>query len=193
MTAVAPTQHATQHPPTIESDATRRPVVALALLRIAVGFVFLWAFLDKTFGLGYATPAAKAWINGGSPTKGFLSGVEVGPFQSTFQSWAGAGWANTLFMLAMLGVGIAVVLGVALRVSAVAGSLALLFMWAAEWPLAQTTSAGAPSMSSNPVVDYHVIYALALIAVAATFAGRRWGLGTMWERLPLVRRNRWLV
>ena len=24
-----------------------------------------------------ATPAAKSWINGGSPTKGFLSGVEV--------------------------------------------------------------------------------------------------------------------
>ena len=28
---------------------------ALASLRILTGFVFLWAFLDKTFGLGYAT------------------------------------------------------------------------------------------------------------------------------------------
>ena len=25
--------------------------------RILIGFVFLWAFLDKTFGLGYATKA----------------------------------------------------------------------------------------------------------------------------------------
>jgi thiosulfate dehydrogenase [quinone] large subunit len=48
------------------------------------------AFLDTTFGLGYATPAARAWINGGSPTKGFLSNVAVGPFESTFHAWAGA-------------------------------------------------------------------------------------------------------
>ncbi len=25
----------------------------LAVLRVATGFVFLWAFLDKTFGLNY--------------------------------------------------------------------------------------------------------------------------------------------
>jgi hypothetical protein len=44
----------------------------LAVFRVVLGFEFLWAFLDKTFGLGYATPAERAWINGGSPTKGFL-------------------------------------------------------------------------------------------------------------------------
>ena len=27
----------------------------LGLLRLAVGFVFLWSFLDKTFGLHYST------------------------------------------------------------------------------------------------------------------------------------------
>jgi hypothetical protein len=40
---------------------------ALAVLRVATGLVFLWAFLDKLFGLGYATPGTKAWIAGGSP------------------------------------------------------------------------------------------------------------------------------
>ena len=49
------------------------------MFRVLLGFEFLWAFLDKTFGLGYATPSARAWINGGSPTKGFLgSGQAVG-------------------------------------------------------------------------------------------------------------------
>jgi hypothetical protein len=62
----------------------------LAVVRVATGFVFLWAFLDKTFGFGYATPVARAWIHGGSPTKGFLSSVAVGPFESTFHTWAGA-------------------------------------------------------------------------------------------------------
>jgi thiosulfate dehydrogenase (quinone) large subunit len=64
---------------------------ALAVLRISTGFVFLWAFLDKTFGLGYATPSARSWINGGSPTRGFLSSVDVGPFQGAFHSIAGTG------------------------------------------------------------------------------------------------------
>ncbi|HEX8306180.1 MAG TPA: hypothetical protein VF612_14990, partial [Jatrophihabitans sp.] len=76
---------------------------ALAVLRIMTGLVFLWAFLDKTFGLHYSTPAAKAWINGGSPTKGFLSSVEVGPLSSTFHSMAGDTWVNWLFMLGLLG------------------------------------------------------------------------------------------
>lgn len=57
--------------------------IALAALRITTGFVFLRAFFDKLFGLGYATKSANAWINGGSPTEGFLSRVAVGPFEST--------------------------------------------------------------------------------------------------------------
>ena len=65
---------------------TERAAKFLAVFRVVLGFEFLWEFLDKTFGLGYATPAAKAWINGGSPTKGFLSRVAVGPFESTFHT-----------------------------------------------------------------------------------------------------------
>ena len=45
----------------------------LGFARILVGFVFLWAFVDKTFGLGVATKAKDAWINGVSPTTGFYS------------------------------------------------------------------------------------------------------------------------
>jgi thiosulfate dehydrogenase [quinone] large subunit len=48
-------------------------------------------------------------------------------------------------------------------------------------------------MSTNPIVDYHIIYALALIALAVTFAGNVWGLGRRWARLPFVQRNRWLI
>ena len=165
----------------------------LAVFRVVLGFEFLWAFADKTFGLGYATPAARAWINGGSPTKGFLSWVAVGPFESAFHTIAGAAWADWLFMLGLLGIGIALVLGIGLRVAAVSGTLMMVLMWAAEWPLDKLTSAGEPSMSTNPIVDYHIIYALALIALAVTFAGNVWGLGRRWTRLPFVQRNRWLI
>jgi thiosulfate dehydrogenase [quinone] large subunit len=63
----------------------------LAVFRVVLGFEFLWAFLDKTFGLGYATPSARAWINGGSPTKGFLSNVAVGPSRTPSTPGPGLG------------------------------------------------------------------------------------------------------
>ena len=97
-----------------------------ATTRLAIGFTFLWAFVDKTFGLGYATPAERAWIEGGSPTSGFLGGVE-GPFDWLFTPLAGQAWADWLFMGGLLGIGLALILGVALRIAAASGALLLIF------------------------------------------------------------------
>jgi thiosulfate dehydrogenase [quinone] large subunit len=47
-------------------------------------------------------------------------------------------------------------------------------------------------MSPNPLMDYHVVYALVLITVALTYAGSTWGLGRAWARVSLVARNPWL-
>jgi len=163
---------------------------ALAVLRVVTGFVFLWAFLDKLFGLGYATPSKGAWISGGSPTRGFLSSVHVGPFESMFNSWAGTWWADWLFMLGLGAIGIAVIAGVGLRLSAVAGSLMMLMMWAAEWPFAQSMSTGEATHSTNPIIDYHIIYALILIVVAAAAGGNTWGLGRRWA--DVVGERTWL-
>ncbi|WP_405927385.1 hypothetical protein [Streptomyces sp. NBC_00035] len=165
---------------------------AFASLRLLTGFAFLWAFLDKTFGFGYATPSGKGWIDGGSPTMGFLSGVAAGPMESTFHSWAGDTWANWLFMAGLLGVGLALVGGFALRLAAVAGTAMMALMWIAEWPPAKHLSDGSASMSSNPFVDYHLIYAVVLIALALASAGDTLGVGKLWAKLPFVRTNGWL-
>ncbi|MFF3417467.1 hypothetical protein ACFYW9_22585 [Streptomyces sp. NPDC002698] len=165
---------------------------ALASLRLLTGFVFLWAFLDKTFGLGYATPSGKGWTDGGSPTQGFLGSVAAGPMKSTFHSWAGDTWADRLFMLGLLAIGLALVAGVALRIAAVAGTAMMGLMWIAEWPPARHLADGSPSMSTNPFVDYHVVYAVALIVLAAVAAGDVLGLGRLWARLPVVRDHGWL-
>ncbi|MCZ4125233.1 hypothetical protein [Streptomyces sp. H39-S7] len=162
-------------------------------VRVLTGFVFLWAFLDKAFGWGYATSSGKGWFDGGSPTKGFLNGVSAGPMQSTFHSWAGAGWANWLFMLGLLSIGVALMAGVALRFAAVAGTAMMALMWMAEWPPARHGADGSLSMSSNPLVDYHVLYAVVMIALAVASAGTVWGLGRIWARLPIVRDHRWLL
>jgi thiosulfate dehydrogenase [quinone] large subunit len=165
----------------------------LAFFRISLGFVFLWAFLDKTFGWGFATPAERAWINGGSPTKGFLSSVAVGPFEGFFHSIAGDPWTNWLFMLGLLGIGVALIAGIGLRIAAGAATLMMVLMWVAEWPLARHTSSGELTSSTNPITDYHFMYAVGAIVVAVTYAGHTWGLGRWWAQLPFVQRHRWLI
>ena len=151
-----------------------------AALRLSLGWVFFWAFLDKTFGLGFATPPERAWIEGGSPTTGFLKGVE-GTFADFFNGMAGQAWADWLFMIGLAGIGLALILGVGMRIAAVAGSLMLVLMWAAELPL-----------QNNPFMDDHLIYSMVLVALALVSAGRTVGFGAAWERLHLVQRTGWL-
>jgi len=194
MTTLNRISHRT-HPEVAETPGpllTSTAAKALAVLRISTGFVFLWAFLDKTFGFGYATESSSAWIHGGSPTKGFLSYVAVGPLQGFFNHIAGTWYADWGFMLGLLGIGIAMILGVGMRIAAVSGAVLMALMWLAEFPPAQHMSSGDPSGSNNPLVDYHFLYAAVLLVLAFTYAGDIWGFGRVWARLPLVQRFRWL-
>ena len=164
--------------------------LAAAVARLLLGFTFLWAFFDKTFGLGYTTTSSNAWIHSGSPTFGFLSHVEVGPFQGLFHSLAGNWLVNWLFMLALLGIGVALVAGIALRIMAMAGVVLLVMMWAAEWPLARHNSTGALTGSTSPFVDYHLIYAITLVMIACIAgAGTIVGFGGRWAKTQIVRRH----
>lgn len=151
---------------------------AWALARISLGWTFLWAFLDKAFGLGFATERADAWVNGGSPTFGFLSFGTNGPFAAAFQSIAGAAWADWLFMAGLLGIGVALTLGIAMRLAAGGGALMMVLMYAA-----------APALDNNPFMDDHLVYAIVLVGLALAGAGHTWGLGRRWEKLSPVRRH----
>ena len=154
---------------------------ALAVARMLIGFVFLWAFLDKTLGLGFATPHGKAWLDGVSPTIGFLKmGVNPdGPFVNFFHGLAGNVAIDWLFMLGLLGIGLALMLGIGLRVAAATGTLLLGMMWAAELPL-----------KTNPVIDEHVVYAAVIWVVA--LAPRKWSLINSWLKTPAVKNKSWL-
>ena len=172
--------------PAVTSMSERVGKIGLLGLRLAIGFEFLWAFLDKTFGLGYHTANAKAWIHGGSPTTGFLSGVNVGPLQGTFHSLAGVTAVDWLFMLGLLGVGVALILGVALRPAAISGCTMLLMMYVASWPFAKT-GGGVPTASVNPIVDDHVVSFMALIAIGAFAALSVGMISRRWSALAFVR------
>ncbi|GGZ20401.1 hypothetical protein GCM10010365_45880 [Streptomyces poonensis] len=65
----------------------------------------------------------------------------------------------------------------------------------AEWPPARHLSDGSPSTSPGPFADYHVIYAVVLIAGAAANAGATRGPagpGRAWTWLSFVGRSHWL-
>jgi thiosulfate dehydrogenase [quinone] large subunit len=79
-----------------EPVRTRGLQRVFGVLRIAMGWTFLWAFLDKAFGLGFATGrnaetgaitffGNDAWIHGGSPTAGVVGFALKGPFKGTIQ------------------------------------------------------------------------------------------------------------
>jgi thiosulfate dehydrogenase [quinone] large subunit len=169
---------------------------ALAALRIAFGLTFLWAFFDKLLALGFATGAVtdpdtgartgidffaqdQAWLNGGSPTEGFLTfGVPAdNPFRDVFTSMAGDAWVDWLFMAGLLGIGISLTLGVGMRLGTASGALLYALMWVAAWPLA-----------NNPVIDDHLLGLLSMIVLGLALAGDTWGAGRAWGRTELVRR-----
>lgn len=146
-----------------------------------LAFVFLWAYFDKLFGLGISTAADKSWASGVSPTAGFLTGAGqgTGPLADWFGSLAGQGWVDWAFMLSLLLIGSALLLGIGLRLAAVAGTVLLGLMWFALQPL-----------ENNPFIDEHVIYIALLWAFA--FGRREWSMVDWWMQQGKVKKNPWL-
>jgi thiosulfate dehydrogenase (quinone) large subunit len=167
------------------SGPTRR---VLAVLRIMFGLTFLWAFFDKLLALGFHTGydlAGKnldrfgdaAWINGGSPTEGFLKFGADGPFKGFYNSIGGTPLADWGFMLGLLAIGVALTFGAGVRVAAVAGAVMYLLMWSVVLP-----------PENNPVIDDHLLGAVTLVALALLNAGNTWGLGNWWSRTTAAQR-----
>lgn len=183
MTGIAARQDSSPDPLYARSPAeTRAPLAspaaarALAVARVALGWIFLWAFLDKLFGFGHPTPSGKGWLDGGSPTSGYLSGVD-GPFGGLFSSMSGMPFADWLFMGGLAGLGVSLVLGIGLRLASIGGILLLGSLWASSLPL-----------SANLFLDQHLVYLLTIIGLTFAKAGDTWGLGLWWSRTGLVRK-----
>src|SRR5688572_27832233 len=154
------------------SEAENRETVKGAnywgALRLALGWSFLWAFLDKAFGLGFGTGRLEdggidyfgnaAWINGGSPTDGFLMfGLHTkGFFVDFYGSLVGKTWVEWIYMLSMLSIGLGLLTGIASRLAAIGGIIwmAIFYTAGSIWP------------ENNPLLDDHVIYAIVLAGIA---------------------------
>ena len=152
----------------------------IGILRISMGWLMLWAFLDKTFGLGFTTARESAWVNGVSPTAGFLQFATKGPFAGIFQSLAGNIIIDWLVMLGFLLIGIGLILGLGVKLSGYGGALMMALFYIA----------GFLPPEHNPIIDEHITWLLVFLLLAWTKSGRWYGFGTWWSKLNLVKKHR---
>lgn len=162
-----------------------------AVLRIALGLTFWWAFLDKLLGLGFATcrdkmgevvtMCSQAWVEGGSPTTGFLKNAVTGPSADFYHSLAGKDWLDWMFMLGLLAIGVGLTLGIFIRAAAFVGVIMLALMYSALlWP------------KNHPFLDDHLIYIFALFGVYGTAEQAKWSLQAWWRTTAIAKKFSWL-
>ncbi|MFX0095624.1 MAG: hypothetical protein ACFFBD_28055, partial [Candidatus Hodarchaeota archaeon] len=128
--------------------------VVVGVLRLTLGWIFLWSFLDKLLGLGFATTPENAWIVGGSPTYGYINFATnpASPF-----AWIFSGSESILgqmiplldivFMGTLLIAGVTLILGIFVRIGSLVAIIFMLSVWA-----------GAIPLENNPIVDEHIVY-----------------------------------
>src|SRR3989344_9503563 len=150
----------------------------LGILRLSMGLIFLWAFVDKVWGLGFATAPENAWLVGGSPTTGFLQFGVHGPFASFFNSLSGSGAIDWLFMLGLLFIGATLTLGILTKLGGWGGIIMLFLMYLA---------AGLPP-EHHPFIDDHFVYIFVILAIIWGDGGRDFGLGNAWYKTSLVQK-----
>jgi thiosulfate dehydrogenase (quinone) large subunit len=165
--------------------------IGIAVLRIGVGIIFLWAGLEKLMApepwsaagfLQFGTAGSLGWP--------FVSGevAEGTVFNPTQEIWAGLATneaaisvINFLVPFGQLGIGIGLILGLLTRFSAAMGTLMMLFFFVAAWDF------------EFGIVNQHLTYALVCAFLGLIGAGNYYGLDGMIgdSAPPWVRR--WLL
>jgi thiosulfate dehydrogenase [quinone] large subunit len=80
-------------------------------------------------------------------------------------------------------IGLSLLFGLMVRVSAAFGVALLLIYWTAhmDWPFIENTN--------NFIIDYHIVYATLCVYLIVQRAGHIWGLDAWAEKLPIVQQH----
>lgn len=155
---------------------------AVAVLRIAVGFIFLTAGVQKAFLSAEPWTAAgflKFATTGTPALAAPAEGVIYNPTHEFWVALAGnAGLMSAVDFLVVFGqiaIGVALILGIATRFAAALGTLMMLLFFVAAWEF------------EHGIVNQHLTYALITGAIGYLGAGRVWGLDGAIERMEAVR------
>jgi thiosulfate dehydrogenase (quinone) large subunit len=163
----------------------------VALLRIAVGIIFLWAGLEKLLApqpfdasgfLKFATAGTLGWpFVTGEVAEGTIFNPTHGFWVALAGNQGAMSVINVLVPLGQIGIGISLILGLLTRFGATMGALMMTFFFFAAWDFAYG------------IVNQHLAYALICLTLAGIGAGRYYGLdGALAHRAPAGFR-RWFM
>lgn len=160
----------------IEMEKEELGRYCLAGLRIMLAWMMLWAFLDKMFGLSFPTPSGSGVIDGVSPSSAVVY-IADGVFKDLFLSLAGNGFVDFLMMFGLLAMGTALALGIGTKITTVTSIIFSILMYLTHFP-----------PSDNPIIDYHIFYVFAMLAVYYLGGFEKWSLYARWKEFPLAKR-----
>ncbi|MEK7148164.1 MAG: DoxX family protein [Patescibacteria group bacterium] len=138
----------------------------LFLLRISLGFLFLYAGFTKVIDPGWS---AAGYLKGAVTFSGFyqwLASSQILPFTNFLNEWG-----LTL-------IGVALILGVFVRLSAMLGAIIMILYY---FPILDFPLVG----EHGYIVDEHIIYATVLLLLGSLQAGRVWGLEKWCSSFPI--------
>lgn len=131
--------------------------LALFLLRVALGWLFLYAGITKILN--------PAWS-----AAGYLGNAKTfGGFYAWLASPANMGWVNFINEWGLTLLGVSLIIGIGVRLSSILGALMMLLYY---FPILKFPMVGTHSY----LVDEHIIYALVLLFFANVHAGRAFGI-----------------
>ena len=164
----------------MEGILTKGQQRATAIVRVAIGSVFLTAGLEKALG---ATPFDAAGFlkfgTAGVPWLGEAAkGVVYNPTHDFWVSLAGNATLmpiiNWMVVFGEIAIGLALVLGLFTRFAAIAGTVMLSFFFLASWDL------------SHGIVNSQLLDAIVTAFVGIMAAGRYYGLDEVLEKANTV-------
>lgn len=154
----------------------------VAVLRVAVGVIFLTAGVEKAFLAAEPWTAAGFLKFGTTGTPILGAAAEGVVYNPTHGLWVALAEnaalmpiVNWLVVFGQIAIGVALILGVATRFAAAMGALMMLFFFVAAWEF------------THGIVNQHLTYALVTGFVGYVAAGRYYGLDTLVEQFRVVR------
>lgn len=158
------------------SSNDKKGILFLGIARIMLGFMFLWAFFDKLLGLGMPSTYDAGIVHGGSPTEYYLTYLVDGPFAAMWNALAGNALIDFMLMFGLLAVGATMILGIASKLSTIGFVIMCILMYTLNMP-----------PSDNPLVDYHILYAVVGLVIYYLDGYCSLGLESKWKEKKLVK------
>jgi thiosulfate dehydrogenase [quinone] large subunit len=143
----------------------------ILFLRLAMAWTFLYAASHQVFDPNFSVA-------------GFLKSTKT--FHDLYAPLAASSWAPVITFLVSYGhllIGLSLLTGLLVRVSAPFGILLMLVYWTAhmDFPFIEN--------KNNFLVDYHIVYASVLGYLVVKRAGHVWGLDGWVEHFSFIARH----